>query len=282
MKLSTDSHFLIGGAHHTSGKPCQDHALSGVVGEKAFAVVADGCSTGGMTDAGSLVLALATARAIKGCINFDEPFGSSQITLMRADGVAQSSIVLGLVPDDMLATCIYSYVSPVGGFIHMEGDGVIAFKNKNGDIKIHRYDWMDNAPYYPAYAARPTDFISFHGGDVNANRMTKQSWLVKKAGGDFQDLGTEDITLGNGMRGVTVTLLKEELAEIEFVAIYTDGITQIDGLEWKKAVCESLAFKSSEGEFVKRRMNRMVKDVQGHGRGPMDDLSAAIIKISHE
>jgi hypothetical protein len=141
---------------------------------------------------------------------------------------------------------------------------------------------MDNAPYYPAYAVRPTDFINFHGGDINANRMTKQSWLYKSTSGSFEDLGVEDITLGNGMRGVTVTISKEELAEIEFVAIYTDGITQIDGLEWRKAVCESLAFKSSEGEFVKRRMNRMVKDVQGSGKGPMDDLSAAVIKIEHE
>jgi hypothetical protein len=44
--------------------PCQDYALSGVTRHLAYAVVADGCSSGGKTDIGARVLALATAIAL--------------------------------------------------------------------------------------------------------------------------------------------------------------------------------------------------------------------------
>ncbi len=281
MQLVTDSHFLIGHAHLTSGKPCQDYALHGAQGNIAYAVVADGCSTGGLTDVGSRTIALTTTRAVKGLSQLPEVFGPGQVSLVRADGIRQASMVLGLNSQDMLATCIYAHLSSVSksGFIHLEGDGVVAVKLRDGNIHIFRYDWADNMPFYPAYLDNPCGFIQAHGNDLSAHKLTKQHWLVK-AGGVFEQFSDEQISLGAGIRGITIPVEAPDFPNIEFVAIFTDGVTQIENVDWKTAVVDLLAFKTTEGEFAKRRMNRMVKDAQKKGRGPLDDISFSVIKLN--
>lgn len=280
MKFTTDSHFLIGHAHFNAGKPCQDYALSGIHQDAAYAVVADGCSTGGLTDVGSRILALATVRALRSWTDFPNSFGPGEVSMARRDGVSQARFTLGLDRSDMLATCIYAYFTPKGGFIHLEGDGVIAIMYRNGEIKMSRYDWMDNTPYYPAYLGNLDGFIQAHKGDLQAKRLTKENWIVSN--GTFEDIGGQEFTLSEGLQGITEEISSDTCAEIEYVAIFTDGITQIAELEWKEAVVEALAFKSTEGEFAKRRLNRMLKDVHKKGHGPIDDISFAVIKFNHQ
>ena len=65
IKLHTDHYFHIGDTHLTAGKPCQDYAISSVDNNAAFAVVSDGCSTGGDTDIGSRIIALSTITALR-------------------------------------------------------------------------------------------------------------------------------------------------------------------------------------------------------------------------
>jgi len=56
-------------------------------------------------------------------------------------------------------------------------------------------------------------------------------------------------------------------------------VTQIDGVDWKDAVVQFLAFKNTAGEFAKRRMIRGIKDANKKGRGPFDDISYAVIGV---
>ncbi len=65
MSLKTDHTFQIGLQHLQTGKPCQDFALSGTIADDlVYAIVSDGCSSGGMTDIGARLMVLATKRAI--------------------------------------------------------------------------------------------------------------------------------------------------------------------------------------------------------------------------
>ena len=64
-RYTTDSVFAIGASHVATGKACQDYTLSRASDTYAYAIVSDGCSSGGMTDVGARVLALATATAIR-------------------------------------------------------------------------------------------------------------------------------------------------------------------------------------------------------------------------
>ncbi len=268
MKFATDSYYHIGSTHLNSGKPCQDYALSGLREGAAYAVVADGCSSGGHTDVGARLLTLSVAQAIH---EHREILTHSKVMM---SGLRE---ILGLSWHDMLATCLYARVTPDDSFVLAYGDGIIAHKEVGGKIYLSQLEWMDNRPFYSAYSGEHLlNFIQDHGGDVNAKRLLLKKWEYIPNNG-FHHIADQEFTLGEGMEGIRVHL--EELEEIDCIAIFSDGAAEIDGLDWKEAVVQLLAFKTVEGEFAKRRMMRVIKDAQKNGRGPMDDIAYAVIRI---
>lgn len=282
--FSADSHCLIGQSHVRSGKPCQDYAVSGVYQDSAYAIIADGCSTGKRTDVGSRILALSTSQAIKGIYSRFGAVGvnADDISIEQIRSMQNTSLELGLSQQDLLATCLYAYMSPHGGHIHIKGDGVIAYKFRDGATVVHNCEWANNTPYYPAYIdnagasmlfpVNRAAFIKTHGGDVDAIKMTNEIWQF--TADEFVLLDEVDITLGEGVRGITVPLSFENL---EFVAVFSDGATQIDKLDWREAVKQLLSFKTTQGAFAQKRMNRMMKNLPDGSKGPIDDISYAVI-----
>jgi len=288
VRFATDCYFHIGQTHLNGGKPCQDYACASVYQGAAYAIVSDGCTTGGETDVGARVLTLSTAAAIR------EHWATSrtalghtvpqEIGLRQKVVMAGSREILGLAQPDMLATCLYQYITPDGGLVHLQGDGVLAYKEQSGRITMCRYDWMpDNEghvrPLYPAYAADGyASFIQAHGGDVNEKRLTKECWQ-HSPDGELLQLPSEEFTLGEGIRGVTQPITAESLGTLDCIAVFSDGVTQIERMDWKDAVVQLLAFKTTEGFFAKRRMMRVIKDVQKDGNGPLDDIAYAVVRI---
>ena len=130
MLFAGDSYFYIGRGHFEAGKPCQDYALAGTNGRAAYAIVSDGCSTGGKTDVGARILALSTAKTLghTAVRAIAEPVTDvlPEISVRQRLVVTCSQEILGLSQSDILATCVYCYFTPQGGYIHLEGDGVIA------------------------------------------------------------------------------------------------------------------------------------------------------------
>jgi len=154
MRFSTDHYFQIGHAHYTAGKPCQDHALSRSSGLIACAIVSDGCSTGGNTDAGARILTFGTLQAIRDHARAsDGSLGTAAISITSRQQQLIGAVrpMLGLDRSDMFATCMYAYLTQQGAIIHVQGDGVVGIKFRNGSIETHRFDWAKNAPFYPSY-----------------------------------------------------------------------------------------------------------------------------------
>jgi hypothetical protein len=281
MRFSTDHYFQIGHAHYTAGKPCQDHALSRSSGQIACAIVSDGCSTGGNTDVGSRILTFGTLQAIR-----DHAKASSgsletaaiSITARQQQLIGAVRPMIGLERGDMLATCIYAYFTQSGGLIHVQGDGVIGLKYRDGDVLMRRYEWADNVPFYPSYEGRDLEaFIERHGKDLHATRLDEQIVCRKTNGTNTETSASH--TVQEGIRGISLEIPPHQLVGLEFVAVFTDGVTQIENVDWRDATMEFLAFKNNAGEFAKRRMIRGVKDMQQRGKGPIDDISYAVIQI---
>src|SRR6266852_5492723 len=95
-----DHSFRIGDQHLRSGMPCQDYALSGVTPSRAYAVVSDGCSSGGRTEIGSAITSLITANLM------------IHTTLIPSswhiyDSLINSRNSLLLDSKDLLATCCF-------------------------------------------------------------------------------------------------------------------------------------------------------------------------------
>jgi len=283
IELFTDSYFHIGKAHLSSGKPCQDYAISDVYEKMAFAIISDGCSTGRHTDVGSRILSLSTASAIR-----DNWITRRKINMMKTPAeinVGQTIVLagmqdaLGLITQDMLATCLYAYICPQGGVVHVQGDGVVATKYCDGRIKVSNFEWLDNKPFYPAYKnGNLQNFIDAHGGNLDANRLREEIWMINPDGEEIP-LDLKEHSLARGLDGVTFEFVQKELEEIEFIAVFSDGVAQIDGIDWKDAVVDFLAFKNTAGVFAARRMIRGIKDFQKGGKGPFDDIAYAVVRV---
>jgi len=286
MRFSTDHYFQIGHAHYTAGKPCQDHALSRSTGAVACAIVSDGCSSGGNTDIGARILTLGTLQAIREHAKArDGSLATAGVSIAarQEQCIAAARPMLGLEPEDMLATCGYIYLTQDGGLVRLHGDGVIACKYRDGTIAMRRYDWTDNTPFYPSYNGADLDaFVGCHGGDMQEVRFTEQS-VVRRERGEYVRTDRVEYSLKDGIAGVSMEFSASHLEQIEFLAIFTDGVTQIDGVDWRDAITDFLAFKSTAGEFAKRRMIRGIRDTQrAGGKGPIDDISYAVVHIQPE
>ena len=186
MKFSTDHYFQIGHAHYTAGKPCQDHSLSRSNGSVACAIVSDGCSSGGNTDVGARILTLGTLQAIRDHAKArDGSLATAEvsITARQQKIIGTARPILGLEPTDMLATCAYAYCTQEGALVRLHGDGVIGWKYHDGTISMRRYEWADNAPFYPSYEGVDLDaFANHHGGNTEAVRFTEEIVLRQTDG----------------------------------------------------------------------------------------------------
>ena len=281
LKFNADHHFVIGDDHVMQGKPCQDHALSLEKENIAIAVVSDGCSSGNETDMGARVLTFGTLRAL--LVHYDVTSSLPSMSTIEAErSIIEKNIrsSLGLTQGDMLATCVCIAITPSGGFAHLMGDGVIAVRMRDGRLLLSRFEWDGNMPAYPAY--RQDEFASFiaaHGGDNTAKRFSEER-VIRYPSGTETNVDLIPMTMSEGISGVTrvfSALAVQE--EIETIAVFTDGIFQIDGVDWKDAAEELLCFKNMSGAFAKRRMNAAMKKYRNKGAGPRDDCAYAVIHI---
>lgn len=288
MQFETDDIFHIGAQHLRNGMPCQDYALSGEFDGGAYAIVSDGCSTGGRTDVGSRIVGLAMAQSIRETLRYpnDCPFGSE--SFMLSSGMERRSIMraaqlsLGLTQRDMLATCLFVAAAPRGLVASIIGDGVFATQDIAGTLCMTKFEWDRNIPLYPAYEQDDyAGFIRAHGGDLAIISFRAETVIVDNCGNVTSPLSSE-YSIGVSLRGVTYRYDAVSLKSLRYAAMFSDGVTQVDGMNWVDAVRELMAFKSGLGEFVKRRMNRFLKDIGKIGRGPLDDIAYAVIEINHE
>lgn len=271
MRIHADSHFTIGSTHITAGKCCQDYAMTGVDGDSAIAVVSDGCSTGGRTDVGARIVALTTIQAAK-----RSPL---DVTSHRNECLLQAQFTLCLDNSDLLATSLYAVVTPDGAFYCLHGDGVVAIKHRSGRLHLKRFDWLDNTPFYPAYAGVDRErFVEVHGGDLAGHRLTGVDVIMSP--GQVPHTWNSTHALWVGMNPSAQRIFNFE--DIEFLAVFSDGVTQIENVDWKDAVVELMSFKNTAGEFVKRRTMAALRKFREVGKGPVDDFSMAAIRVEHE
>ena len=282
-----DDYFHIGHMHLASGKPCQDYSFSGLLRDSAYAIVSDGCSSGRHTDVGSRVVALSTVSSIREWLELKNiPITNLKDIVYNQHkiAIAKSIEAFNLELQDMLATCVYACITPNGGVIHVQGDGVIAQVYSDGLITLTSYQWLNNIPLYPAYAADDyRGFIQCHGGDLKAHVLKID--YCEYAGSDklIEAFPTSHVSLGSSIQGTELFISAQEIEKLKLIAVFTDGVMQVEGMSWQNVVLELLAFKNLEGEFAKRRMMRFIKDSKkDNKKGPLDDISFAVIRVGQE
>ncbi len=278
MELRTDHSFHIGEQHLRNGKPCQDYALSGrLVNGAGYAIVSDGCSSGGKTDIGARLLTLATERALK------ENESETSFGVARDTYAETFRNTLGLEHRDMLATNLFALWHKDKLHVHTTGDGIVALQYETG-LQLYRFGWDGNMPYYPAYRLAGED-QRYKEAQSKEQALTMTTDLVFNAKPDLDKHFDAEITTTDGMRGMELqfspSAAEDFRGRIKAVGIFSDGVEQVDGLDEFEVVSALMSFKSTSGQFATRRMNRFLAEAKKTGRGPIDDIAMAVIHLDH-
>ncbi len=291
ISLQADHYFAIGHHHHRGGKPCQDYAQSGVFetpyGKMVFGVISDGCSSGGNTDVGARIVAISTSIILQQHYNLS-PFGEcienqsmvDFISVLQIYKIKEAISFLRITERDALATSGYIITKGYGGYVHLDGDGVVFLRGKDKEEIMVKISWDKEMPYYPIYRYSEEEFIKAHGGDRHLAAVTEE-WWQRTGTGAWKLLQEKRVSIHNGMKGFTFWF---NLLEIEFdcIAVFSDGVSQVENIDWKEAVTQLVAFKTTAGEFVKRRAMRFISESKNVGKGPLDDISCAVVLIKNE
>jgi len=275
MTPYTDHTFHIGAQHLRQGSPCQDHALSGrLSSEAAFAIVSDGCSRGGMTDIGARLVALATRQAL--CEHHERGVREHAATIAARDAYLRSwQQSIGLSTEDLLATSLSIAGSAACLSIAVAGDGVVLTRTVGGSLVARKYEWHESMPFYPAYnlaASTREGFVRHHG--ENPAALCVETWEL--SGNEPVLRNAEHYDVRSGMREIH-SLNGDPSEPYEMAAVFSDGVTVVEGWHWQDVVIALSAFKSTRGQFAVRRMNRFLREAQLSGRGPIDDVACAAI-----
>jgi len=282
-KIYTDSYFHIGEQHLATGLPNQDYALAGAEEGYAYAIVSDGCSSGGKTDVGSRILAHATQRALRSAYIQGRVFDRMRATRVRLEteaAIAASAQLLNLALRDLLATLLYAVVGDAGGYIRVYGDGVVVVAYQDGSMTLRSFSWKDNMPFYLAYTNDAlASFKEAHGNDLWKMRLIEH--VVHVQGDGVCEKHIEH-TLAEGIYGIHLPVPRDEVSQVEYIALFSDGVEQIEGELWVDAARELMRYKIPKGVFVKRRMIRGLKEYRKKGKRNLDDIASAVIRLAHE
>lgn len=272
--MHTDSMFAIGNDHLKTGLPCQDYAISGTGSDSAYAIVSDGCSSGRRTDVGARITATTMERALLA-------FPGNQAAMWhdQRESMLAAMATLGCEFEDLYATCIYAYCSPKERYVHVRGDGAVAWKYPDGSIEMISFDWgvvgQNNPPFYPAYGLIDPVLEAFKNEYATDPEEALYSMRYRMADDEEALLGMDGHSIEAGIEGIRLSIPAEAVA----VAVFTDGIMRVPSLGWYHVVRQLMAFKSTNGQFVKRRMLRFLAERATPSTRPADDLAYAVINL---
>lgn len=274
MDYSIDNFIKIGASH----KICEDYSLCGQIGDVPYIIVSDGCSSSKHTDLGARILCHTAVKVLKHCspvldiINY-EYLGKSIV--QRANLIADT---LMLPKSALDATLLIAYIIKNKYRCMMYGDGCyIVGNSKTKTATLTEVSYESNAPFYLSY-------------DNDINPKKHQSYFDI-----FVDEGrVETVTdLNTSERSTNLYNVKDKfdksglVSDGDFILLSTDGIdTFISPTGDKKSTVELtkdlIDFKSCAGEFIRRRTQRVLKNLSVDSMTNVDDFTIAGIYMESD
>ncbi len=284
--MNTDSALYTGKTHPV----CQDYVINGQKNDKLhYIFLADGCSSSNQTDVGARILCHTGKFYISFITALDD------IKVDHENTINSSHIACGVIGIDakcLDATLISAVGTPETVKVDVAGDGVIALRDREGLLRIISFEYDKNYPFYlnykhPSYQDRYESWIAekqIHSFEV----CVLDSQAVIKT----QD--NPNLLFHSEDNNSTITI-RPENTEIsicpeyyDFVAIMSDGVksfyeTDATGkmatLDYLNVVHDILNFKNTNGEFVKRRLNKFRKKCEQDKIHHYDDISLGVINL---
>jgi serine/threonine protein phosphatase PrpC len=265
--IQTDTFLKIGKTH----QECEDYIIAGDNPCK-YVILSDGCSSSKQTEMGARILCHLAKQYLLYRQN-DYRFPALDYNEMGnwiIHNAEQSARQMGLNRSCLDATLIIAYHFDGEYHIYMYGDGVVVIQGHDNQISLMEVDFSKNAPYYLSYRIDPERMDLFH-------KMGQDLHVKSKIGG-----AEPDHTYAYDYQ----TKFRYNTQFFKNLLICSDGITSFtkgtDPEQTLEIATEFLAYKSTKGEFLKRRLKRAIKLYEADGIHHNDDLSVGAFLYEDE
>ena len=262
MTINSDSIFLSAKQKFV----CEDYALCGH-DPVPFMILSDGCSSSENTDVGSRLL----THCVKKTLNTFVANSSLDIETLGNVSIsfAKSATDILNLPDTCLdATLIVAYINNKYLEINMYGDGTYVCEYKDGRKKLVTVSYKDNMPYYLNYI-------------ISLDRKKLYEEHTKDSSLSFKRIDTISYeqceTKYEEYNSITHDSI--EIDSIKSISIFSDGISSfVDCIKNEKIQLQKIielftSYKTTAGEFVKRRVRKAVEDLYKNHIYNTDDIS---------
>jgi len=252
MSVHLDKFIATGKSHFM----CEDYILSG----PDFVILSDGCSAAHNSDVGARILCHAAANTLERYrFNWDqfEWFGLGQRIIHQAEIMATAMFL----DDECLAATLMIVLNDYEKNkiqIFAYGDGYVFYVNNDGTVDLKHIEFVDgkqnNKPFYLLYYLDPKAF------DLYAMQHIRQritSVLDEKLFEFDEPMHWE-----------------HQIDDFRTVLISSDGLSSFDHRPPPLEVAqESTTYKSTAGNFLQRRMVRMIKKLAKQKLYHQDDIT---------
>ena len=268
--MNADGAFRIGKTHAV----CQDYVLA-QGGQSPRVFLADGCSSSPDTDIGARLLVRLAATEEQRA----EARGlSGDICIQKiVEKARKQTALLGLETRALDATLLHLRSEGDQWVAWIHGDGVLAWADNEGRIHAVSLTYSSSYPNYPNYLADPGRRAAFCAQNDN-ERQSEEIVLLPEGRVQAVSVTTEP---GDAPVYRRTGFLKDTL----WVALLSDGVhsfvrtDEIEGrltttpIPWHTALRELLAFKSLNGAFVQRRLQRFSQECEARRWQHRDDIA---------
>lgn len=265
--MHTDFATIAGTRHTAAAEFNQDYCTARTEEGRAWAIVSDGCGSGGRTDLGAREWTLAADLVLSRASLLDLPDSLLQHALLM-QGDAR---LLYLPPKDALATVVMLEARPPQLRAAFFGDGALLLRHGDGALTFINVQFDTNAPQYLAYhrQLRHLDQWEHEYGHgvrrVILNRLDAEGVLVSAR-----------VHQESALNPLWTYATDSAQEDIDLAIVVTDGIGSFGPpTRLFELVRELVAVRSPSDTFLRHRLSELGQQWQKSGTLPSDDLAAA-------
>lgn len=284
--LYCDSAQVVGQAHARVAQVSQDCVLHGVAQHAAWAVVSDGCSSGGRTDIGARLWALAIER------DLSDP--ESRLLQVFGKGSTLGPTLAALAPPDLPGVAWEDRLATVGAVCFTQhaawgalaGDGYLMAIYADGSLDIVEHRFNCNRPFYPEFLRHDAAVTNF----IAASKEQGQGMHVERtklnSRGDTIEQSTLPIPIDASLEFTGSSYFFPLRSPTEARAPLAGLLALTDGAGSRPSVLpfttlRALSNFQQQGsrQAVRRHLAALLKDWTAEQTLPKDDLSITAISI---